>query len=155
MQTSSLLFLFFNRMSKRNFRREPEKGVDLSSRRIRGRAAASTRQPYDLAPHCNRSVLSKLLLAAPPPVVLPSRTLRHVLISRLNSASRSIPLPVHRRFPFFRIPIVFQKNFLQASANRPNRGLELSPNSFHPFSSFSFFSFMFLAELDSFNRIAK
>lgn len=61
-QTSSLLLLFFNRMSKRNFRREPEKGVDLSSRRIRGRAAASTRQPYDLAPHCNRSVLSKLLL---------------------------------------------------------------------------------------------
>lgn len=49
-----------------------------------GSAAASTRQPYDLAPNCNRSVLSKL--RAPP-----SRTLQHVLISRLNSASRSIP----------------------------------------------------------------
>ena len=55
-------------MSKRNFRREAEKGVNLL-----------TTLPRIVTALCFQSSS------------LPSRTLQHVLISRLNSASRSIP----------------------------------------------------------------
>lgn len=59
-------------MSKRDFRREAEKGVNLL-----------TTLPRIVTALCFQS---SSLLRAPP-----SRTLQHVLISRLNSASRSIP----------------------------------------------------------------
>ena len=59
-------------MSKRNLRREAEKGVNLL-----------TTLPRIVTALCFQS---SSLLRAPP-----SRTLQHVLISRLNSASRSIP----------------------------------------------------------------
>lgn len=127
--------LFSWTTSKCNFRREAEKGQILSSReeRFAEVEGAAVLRP---CPDSNRSCFRSSEFP---------RGHSSTFSFHGWTARRARFLLVHR-FPFFRIPIVFQKNFLQGSANRPNgNALELSPTrSILPSFFFLFFFFPFV-----------